>query len=66
LQGKFTISNGSITKSVNNQNLFIDMDVDPSRLSKKEASLLVKKQGPTNAKVLIDLVSRAVKEGMFK
>ncbi len=66
LQGKFTIANGSITNGVNNQNLFADMDVDQSRLSKTEANLLVKKQGPTNAKALIDLVSRAVKEGMFK
>ena len=64
--GKFSISNGSINNGVNNQNLFAEMDVDNSRLSKKEASLLAKKQGPINAKALIDLVSRAVKEGMFK
>lgn len=66
LQGKFTIVGDAITNGVNNQDLFTNLNIAPALLSEQEASLLAKNRGPVNAKAFIELVSRAVKEHLFR
>ena len=66
LQGKFTIEGAKIFNDINNNNLFANMNIDPAKLSKKELDMLSKTRDPVNTDTFINLVSRAVKEGLFE
>lgn len=65
-QGKFTIEGGKIFNAINNQNLFVNMNVQRGKLSNAETRVLAQKAGPVDAETFIHLVSRAVKEALFE
>ncbi|MGH7774884.1 MAG: hypothetical protein ACREQA_21880 [Candidatus Binatia bacterium] len=65
-QGKFVIEGGKIVNGNNNLNLFSGMKVNRAALVDKEVGMLSQKSGPVDADTFINLVSRAVKEGLFE
>ncbi len=65
-QGKFSIRKGKMVNHINNHHLFANMEVKRERLSTEERHMLTQRSGPLDANMVINLVSRAVKEGLFR
>jgi len=65
-QGKFSIKKGQLVNTINNRNLFANLQVQRNKLSRDELHMLNQGVGPLNADRVINLVSRALKEGLFK
>ena len=64
-QGKFSIKKGKIANIINNRHLFANMQMEQEKLQTDERHMLTQRSGPVDAKMMINLVSRAVKEGLF-
>lgn len=65
-QGKFSIKKGKMRNIINNRQLFANMQIDRTKLQAGEQHMLTQRSGPVDATMMINLVSRAVKEGLFK
>ncbi len=65
-QGKFSIKKGKMKNIINNRQLFSNMEVEREKLPMAEKHMLTQRSGPLDANMMINLVSRAVKEGLFK
>jgi hypothetical protein len=65
-QGKFSIKKGKMANIINNRHLFANMEIEQEKLQAAERHMLTQRSGPIDATMAINLVSRAVKEGLFK
>ena len=64
-QGKFSIKKGKMVNRINNRHLFANMEIEREKLRVEERHMLTQRSGPLDANMVINLVSRAVKEGLF-
>ena len=69
-QGKFTVINGRVANTFDNQRLFDGVEIDPNLLSQEELAIL-DSRGPVDVGVFTRLIGRAVSEdwiaqGMMK
>ena len=64
-QGKFSIKNGKMVNRINNRHLFANMEIEREKLREEERHMFTQRSGPLDANMVINLVSRAVKEGLF-
>lgn len=65
-QGKFSIKKGKMSNIINNRQLFANMEIERANLPLAEKHMFTQRSGPLDANMVINLVSRAVKEGLFK
>ena len=65
-QGKFSINKGKMRNIINNRHLFANMEIERETLQASERQMMTQRSGPVDADMMITLVSRAVKEGLFK
>jgi hypothetical protein len=66
MQGKFMLENGLATNQVNNAGLFEGMNVNSAKLNNEEKAIMSQKAGALDAKMLIEIVKRAVKDRIFE
>ncbi|MDT7041243.1 hypothetical protein [Candidatus Nitronereus thalassa] len=64
-QGKFSIKKGKMRNIINNRHLFANMEIERENLQASERQMMTQRSGPVDADMMITLVSRAVKEGLF-
>lgn len=64
-QGKFSIKKGKMANIINNRQLFANMEEEREKLSMTEQRMLTQRSGPLDANMVINLVTRGVKEGLF-
>lgn len=65
-QGKFSIKKGKMVNRINNRHLFFNMKPERDKLVGAEKHMLTQRAGPIDADMVINLVDRAVKQGLFK
>ncbi len=64
-QGKFTVENGLLTNSIDNEGLFENLRIDTSKLSEKEREMLRLDRGKIPMRVFSSFVTKAIQERWF-
>jgi hypothetical protein len=66
MQGKFVVTGHELKNDINNDGLFKDLNLDPSKLTPQEQKMIEMKEGPLDTELFKGFVRKAVQQAWFE